>query len=134
MLSRHKRPSSNVILALLATGVLYFVLDLSASDRGVVDYVVIAIVICGILWNLILLGRRMYEYGGGKALWHVQRTVLFWIIGLGNTVWGRPEYVGTWRNWLGWLVLVAAICDSIALFRRERSILEQRSASKLATE
>ena len=117
------RTVSHVPRALVALAALYFVLDLSAGDRGWIEFVVIALVCGAILWNVVQLGRRFHAHGGGHALWHVQRTVLFWIIGLGNTVWARPEDVGGWRTWVGGALLAIAVVDTVALWRRERSIL-----------
>lgn len=109
--------------ALLASAVLYFALDLSRGDRGTIDYVVVALIVAAIAWNVGNLGRRMYAAGGGKGLWAVQRTVLFWIIGLMNTVWLRPEDVGTWKNWGGWFILALAVVDTVALWRSERRVI-----------
>jgi len=119
------RSFSYVVRALLAGAVLYFVLDLSAGDRGPVDYVVIAAVVAAIVWNVVQLGRRFHRDGGGRAVWHVQRTCLFWIIGLMNTVWIRPEDVGSWKNFVGWAILAIAVVDTVLLFRRERRILAE---------
>jgi hypothetical protein len=118
-----KKPHSYAINAGLASAVLYFVLDLSASDRGVVDYAVIGAVCLAILWNVVQLSRRLYSAGGRKDVWHVQRTVLFWVIGLLNTVFARPELVGGWRTWLGGALLVMAAADTVALFLKERKVM-----------
>jgi len=108
----------------LACGVLYWALDLSASGRGVIDYAVIGLVCLAILWNLVQLSRRLYGAGGARAAWHVQRTALFWIVGLLNTVQLRPEHVGTWRPWVGGVMLALALADTIALFRAERRVTQ----------
>jgi hypothetical protein len=108
----------------LACGVLYYALDLSASGRTAIDYTVIGLVCLAILWNLVQLGRRLHHAGGAWAVWHVQRTVLFWIIGLFNTVLARPEHVGGWRTWLGAALLVLALADTIALFLKERRLAQ----------
>lgn len=115
-----KSPQSYVLLAALASGVLYFVLDLSAAGRGPVDYVVIGLVVLAVVWNIIQLSRRLYLTGGGQAVWRVQRTILLWVGGLLNTALLRPEDVGGWRSWLGWTVLLLAAIDSIALYFLER--------------
>lgn len=115
---------SAVVRGLLATGVLYFVLDLRAGDRGLVDWIVIALVGAAIAYNVVRLSIHMYAGAGGRALWHVERTVLFWAIGLMNTVWIRTEHVGTWKNWIGLGVLAIAIVDTVVLFRRERRIID----------
>ena len=123
MPSARKPPSSYMVLALLAGCVLYFVLSLSAGDRGVVDYIVIGLVCAAVLWNLIQLCRRLYAGAGSGAVWHVLRTVGFWLIGLFNTVLARPENIGTWKNYVGWAILALAVMDSILLIRKERVVL-----------
>jgi hypothetical protein len=120
MLKSPNPRSSYSIRGLLAAAVLYFALDLSAGDRGLVDYVVIGLIVAAILWNVLQLSRKMYALGGQSAAWHVLRTTLFWIIGLGYTVWVRPEDAGTWRNWMGYAVLILAVADTIALYSKER--------------
>ena len=77
-----------------------------------------------VLWNIVQLSLRLYRYGGGRAAWRVQRTVLFWVGGVLNTALLRPENVGGWRNWLGWTILVLAAIDTIALYFLERQILQ----------
>jgi hypothetical protein len=109
--------------ALLAAGVLAYAVHLSASDRGVVDWVVIGLAATVVLWNVVQLGRLLHARGGGRALWHGQRTLLFWILGLGNTVWVAPEDAGTWRVWVGGVLLVIAVADTAVLIRRERTFL-----------
>ncbi len=116
-----KRPGSYLVNAALASGVLYYVLDLSQAGRTAVDFVVIALVVGAILWNFIQLGRRLYQTYGARAVWQVQRTLAFWLIGLFNTLLIRAEDAGSWKNWLGWCFLLIAVIDSIALYRKERS-------------
>lgn len=48
-----------------------------------------------------------------KLTWHVTRTLLFWIIGLFNTIMIKPEDVGTWKNYLGYVILLIAVADTI---------------------
>jgi hypothetical protein len=57
-------------------------------------------------------------------VWHVQRAVLFWLVGLFNTALIRPEEVGSWRNWLGRIFLLIAAGDTVALFVRERRLAD----------
>jgi len=130
MSSRHKRSSSSLLRAVLAAAVLYFALDLSAGSRGILDYVIIGFVACAIAYNVFELGRRLFEDEGGRGVWHVVRTVLFWTIGLGNTAWVRPEDVGTWRNWLGWLMLFLAAFDTFLLQRKEKALLQRSSRAE----
>jgi hypothetical protein len=123
---------SAVVRALLATSVLYFVLDLSAGDRGLIDWVVIAAVGAAIAWNLVRLSIHMYAGGGGRALWHTHRTALFWIVGLMNTLWIRPEDTGTWKNWIGIAMLAIAIADTVVLWRKERRLIEAHATEHAA--
>ena len=118
---------SSLARAVIAAGVLFYALDLSAGDRGLVDWTVIGLASATVLWNLIQLGRLLDADGGNKAVWHLARTVLFWFLGLGNGVWVKPEDAGTWQEWVGWLLLVAAIADTVALALRERRILAARA-------
>jgi len=120
--SDKKKRSSNVINACLASAVLYFVLDLSSSGRTWVDFTVIGLVIVAIGWNVLQLGRKLYAAAGVAGMWHVQRTVLFWIIGLFNTVLIRPEEVGSWRTWIGWVLMLVAAGDTASLFLKERAL------------
>jgi hypothetical protein len=115
-----KSSKSYLVNTVLACGVLYWVLDLSRGERTVIDWAVIGLVVGAIVWNLVQLGLRLHEAAGGKAVWHLQRTVLFWILGLLNTALIRPGDVGTWKHWLGWVLLLLAATDTVALFLKER--------------
>lgn len=116
-----KRPGSHLVNGALACAVLYFALNLSRSGRTIVDWTVMSLIGLAILWNIFKLGQRLYRLGGGKDLWHLQRTLLFWIIGLLNTVWVRSEQTSSWRVPVGVLFLVVAAMDSVALYRKERA-------------
>jgi hypothetical protein len=61
------RERSNVVLALLAAGVLHWVLELSADDRGPVDGMVIALVSFAIVWNVLQVWRRVSHLGARTA-------------------------------------------------------------------
>lgn len=52
-----------------------------------------------------------------KKNWTVIRTLLFVIIGLLNTVFIRPEDIGTWKNYMGYGLLVVAATDMFFLFK-----------------
>jgi hypothetical protein len=119
-----KRPRSYLALAVLASGTLYFAYSLSASGRTLIDWVVLGLVCLAILWNLFKLAQRLYRAGGRKDLWHFQRTLLFWVIGLLNTLFARPEDVGSWKYYLGWGFLAIAIADTIALHFKERAAID----------
>jgi len=53
-----------------------------------------------------------------KKHWAIARTLLFVIIGLLNTVFIRPEDIGTWKNYVGYGVLLVAIVDIFFLVKR----------------
>ena len=123
-----KNQPSYVVNGVLASCALYFVLRLSSSGRTAIDWVVIGLVVLAVAWNLLRLGQRLYRTGGGKDLWHLQRTTLFWVIGLFNTAWIRSVDVGSWRNVVGWSLVVLATLDTVMLYRKERASMPQRSA------
>jgi len=125
------RRASYVANGCLAGAVLCIALHLSSSGRTAVDYIVIMLIVSAIAWNLFRLSQSLYRSNGSKEVWHVLRTVVFWIIGLGNTVFVNTVDAGTWKNWLGWIMLGLAVADTIALLRKERTVLK---ASTQATE
>lgn len=114
------KPRSYLVNGLLACAVLYFAQSLSRGDRHVIDWVVLGLVGLAALWNLFRLGQRLYRKGGGRDLWHLVRTLLFWIIGGLDTALARPEDVGSWKCYAGWAVLLVAAVDTVALYRKER--------------
>jgi len=46
-----------------------------------------------------------------KKKWDFLRTLTFIIVGLLNTVFIRPEDIGSWKNYLGYLLLAFAAMD-----------------------
>jgi len=125
-----KQPRSHLVLAFLACGVLYYVIELSASGRTLIDWLVLGLVVLAVLYNLVQLGRRLHHVAGPKAVWHELRTILFWVGGLLNTTLARPEHVGTWRYVVGWLLLAVAVADSVALYHKEQSLPLAPAASR----
>ena len=125
----HKARPSYVVRLLLAGAVLYFAYDLSRGDRGPVDWVVLSAIGGAILWNGVQASRRLIGFGGGQALWHLLRTVLFWILGAMNTALIRPEDVGSWKNLAGWAFLVLAGIDSIFVAKKERAAIAAEAAT-----
>ncbi|MCP5020308.1 MAG: hypothetical protein GY930_00895 [bacterium] len=119
-MSKSRRSGSYVINTVIASVVLSYAIRLSASGRTTIDWVVMALVVCAMLYNLAQLTRRLYRSGGAKDAWHVQRTVLFWVVGLLNSLLLRPEHVDGWRQWVGLLFLVVAMGDTVVLFAKER--------------
>ena len=53
----------------------------------------------------------------GRFLWVVVRTITFVIVGLFNTVFIQPEDIGTWKNYLGYGLLILALIDVILLIK-----------------
>jgi hypothetical protein len=116
-----KPPHSYLVNGGLASAVLYWVFDLSRSGRTLVDWIVLGIVTSAVLYNLAQLGRRVYGMGRGRGVWHLTRTLTFWVVGLLNTVLAPPEEVGSRKYLLGWAFVAIAIVDSVALYRKEQA-------------
>ena len=53
-----------------------------------------------------------------KKYWYIIRTVLFYLIGLMNTIFIKPENIGSWENYLGYAILVIAVIDTIVIVRK----------------
>lgn len=119
---------SFVALTLLFAAALYFSIRLSAGDRGMVDYVVMGLLGAAVVYGLARLARRLHVGShADRDAWQVLRTAGFWVIGLMNTVWIRPEDVGSWKHWVGGLVLVIAILDTLSLARKEQAVVRGRA-------
>ena len=43
---------------------------------------------------------------------------MFVLIGLMNTVWARPEDIGTWKYYVGFALFIIAILDIINIVRQ----------------
>lgn len=52
--------------------------------------------------------------------WPIIRLLLFLIVGLMNTVFIRPEEVGTWKNYIGYALLIGGTLDGIWQYRQYR--------------
>jgi intracellular septation protein A len=52
-----------------------------------------------------------------KQNWRIVRSLLFVIIGLLNTVFIRPEDIGTWKNYLGYGFLLVAVIDMFFIIK-----------------
>ncbi|MFC2083433.1 hypothetical protein ACFLS9_00095 [Bacteroidota bacterium] len=53
-----------------------------------------------------------------KIVWNYTRTVIFYFLGILNTIFIRPEDVGTWKHYLGYILLVLAVVDTIFLVKK----------------
>ncbi|MCP5024359.1 MAG: hypothetical protein GY930_21640 [bacterium] len=120
-MNKSKRSCSYAVSSVIASVALFYAIRLSALGRTAIDWVVMGLVICALLYSLAQLTRRLYRAGGNKDAWHVQRTVLLWIVGLFYTALLRPENIDSWRSWVGWLYLVAAAVGTVTLFIEERA-------------
>ncbi len=56
-----------------------------------------------------------------KITWPIIRILLFLVLGLMNTLWIRPEDVGSWKNYLGYVLLALAVFDIIWLLLKKRN-------------
>jgi len=119
--STKRPPRSYLVNGGLASAVAYFAIDLSRSGRGVVDWVVLALIFGAVSWNLVQLGGRLHAAGGGPAVWHLLRMLIFWTCGLSGVLRAAAAGAATWQEALGWGLLVAAAFDSVALYRLEQS-------------
>jgi len=116
-----KPPRSYLVNGALACGVLHFALDLSRSGRTAVDWLVLGLVTLAVVWNLFQLSRRLYAAGGRRELWHLLRTLIFWVSGILGAFGPHTPGGGAWQQGLGWLLLGVAVVDSVALYRVERA-------------
>lgn len=53
-----------------------------------------------------------------KKYWPILRTLTFLIVGIFNTLLIRPEDVGTWKNYIGYGLLIIGIIDAIVLIKK----------------
>lgn len=53
-----------------------------------------------------------------KKHWRIIRTAIFYLIGLMNTIFIKPENIGSWENYLGYLILLLAVVDTIVIIMK----------------
>ena len=53
-----------------------------------------------------------------KKHWRIIRTAIFYLIGLMNTIFINPENIASWENYLGYLILILAVVDTIVIIRK----------------
>lgn len=53
-----------------------------------------------------------------NKFWPYGRVILLIIVGVFNTVLIRPEEAGTWKNYLGYALLIIGVLDGILQLRR----------------
>ena len=56
-----------------------------------------------------------------KKNWAIIRTATFIIVGLMNTAFIRPEDIGSWKNYAGYLFLILAVVDTFFLIKNFRN-------------
>ena len=59
-----------------------------------------------------------------KMKWRLIRTVGFYLVGLMNTLLIRDKDIGTFKNYLGYVLIIVAIFDTYRIIRAAR--LEKR--------
>lgn len=118
---------SYTVRAALASVVLFYAIRLSAFGRTWIDYVVLTLIVLAILWNLAQLARRFLQNGRPADVWHVLRTVLFWVIGVTSTML-RPESLQSTKGLIGALMLGLAALETVWIHRKERELLDGQSA------
>ena len=52
-----------------------------------------------------------------KSSWKIIRTILFLVVGLMNTILIKPEDIGSFKNYLGYSLLILGIIDAFFLIR-----------------
>lgn len=62
-----------------------------------------------------------------KNSWAILRILTFYIVGMFNTELIKQEDLGTWKNYLGYLLLLIAVIDTIAFIKKNKS---KRTATK----
>jgi hypothetical protein len=53
-----------------------------------------------------------------KLTWSIIRTAMFILVGLMNTVFIRPEDIGSWKNYVGYLFLLIAVVDAFFIVKK----------------
>jgi hypothetical protein len=49
----------------------------------------------------------------GNIVWTVIRAFTFWLVGLMNTAFIKAQDIGTWKNYVGYILLFLALVDTI---------------------
>jgi len=52
-----------------------------------------------------------------KTRWTIIRTLLFLVVGLMNTVFIKTEDIGSWKNYVGYALLVFALIEIVYLLK-----------------
>ena len=65
-----------------------------------------------------------------RIVWNYIRTIIFYLLGLMNTIFIKPEDVGSMKNYIGYIFLILAILDTIF---KVKSIITQKKNSVIDT-
>jgi hypothetical protein len=115
------------ILRSLVCGVaLVYVIRLGGSTLDVLDTAALAFVVALLVYQLIGLAQRLRQAEAGLSRWSIPRNLLFWTVGLMNTLWLDPELRHSFRPWAGTAFLVFAVSEVVVLYRLERAWLKKR--------
>jgi hypothetical protein len=105
---------------------LVYVIRLAGSALDVMDTAALALVIALLVYQLIGLAQRLRQVAAGLGRWSIPRNLLFWTVGLMNTLWLDPELRHGFRPWVGTAFLVFAALEVVVLYRLERAWLNKR--------
>ena len=64
-----------------------------------------------------------------KNIWKLIRAATFILVGIINTILIRPEDIGTWKNYLGYLLLILGAIDLI-IFLKKRIAMKQKKEER----
>lgn len=51
-------------------------------------------------------------------VWSISRILCFVLVGVMNTFLIKPEEIGTWKNYIGYIFLILAISDILILITK----------------
>ena len=118
--------NSYTLRSLVCGVALVYIIRLGGSTLDVLDTAALAIVIALLVYQLIGLGQRMRQAEAGLGHWSIPRNLLFWTVGLLNTLWLEPELRHSFRPWAGTAFLVIAAIEMVVLYRLERAWMNKR--------
>jgi len=124
-------PRSYTALAMLCGCALLYASTMARSSVTPIDIAVIVFLCAALLWNLFQLGRRLARPGQLRDVWHLVRTVGFWVIGLLDT-WGRLDRPASWQQIIAWAILVIAAIDTFLIARKEARVVQGLPQSSTA--
>ena len=118
--------NSYTLRSLVCGVALVHVIRLGGATLDVLDTAALAFVIALLVYQLIGLTQRLSLAEAGLGHWSIPRNLLFWTVGLMNTLWLTPELRHSFRPWMGTAFLVFAALEVVVLYRLERTWLNKR--------